>query len=53
MREVEEWIARATFSRKGRHPSLLSNLDVVLPLPATHLMYRFAVSAAAVLPLSL
>jgi hypothetical protein len=44
MCHVEEWIARAAVSRKGRHPSLLSHLDVVLPPPATCLMYRFVVS---------
>jgi hypothetical protein len=37
----------------GRHPSLLSHLDIVLPSPATRLMYRFAVSLAAAPPLSL
>jgi hypothetical protein len=52
MRQVKEWIARATFSRKCRHPLLLSHLDVVLPPPATRLMYRFAVSSTAALPLS-
>jgi hypothetical protein len=37
MRQVEEWIARVAFSRKGRHPSFLSHLDVVLrrPRPAS------------------
>jgi hypothetical protein len=53
MRQVEEWIARVTFSHKGRHPSLLSHLDVALPPPVTHLMYRFAVSLTAAPPLSL
>jgi hypothetical protein len=53
MRQVEEWIARVAFSRKGRHPSLLSHLDIVVPPLATHLMYSFAVSSAAVPPLSL
>jgi hypothetical protein len=53
MRQVEELIARVAFSRKGRHPSLLSHLDVVLPPPATRLMYRFAVSPAVAPPLSL
>jgi hypothetical protein len=53
MRQVEEWIARVAFSRKGRHPSLLNHLDVVLPPPAIHLIYRFAVSTAAAPPLSL
>jgi hypothetical protein len=53
MRQVEEWIARAAFSRKGRHPSLLSHLDDVLLPPATRLMYHFAVLSAAALPLSL
>jgi hypothetical protein len=33
MHQVEEFIARATFSRKGKHPSLLSHVDVVLPPP--------------------
>jgi hypothetical protein len=32
-------IARAAFLRQGRHPSLLSHLDVVLPPPVTRLMY--------------
>jgi hypothetical protein len=42
------------FSRKGRHPSLLSHLDdVVLPPPATRLMYPFAMLSAAAPPLSL
>jgi hypothetical protein len=40
----------AAFSGKGRHPSLLSHLDVVLPPPATRLMYPFTVSSAAPLP---
>jgi hypothetical protein len=53
MRHVKEWIARAAFSRKGRHPSLLSHLDVVLSLPATRLMYRFVVSSAEAPLLSL
>jgi hypothetical protein len=53
MHQVEEWIARAIFSHEGRHPLLLSHLDVVLPPPATRLMYRFTVSSAAALPLSL
>jgi hypothetical protein len=53
MRQVEEWIARAAFSHKGKHPSLLSHLDVVLLPPATRLMYRFAMSSAAAPPLSL
>jgi hypothetical protein len=53
MRQVEEWIALAAFSRKGRLPSLLSHLDVVLPPPATRLMYHFAVSSAVAPPLSL
>jgi hypothetical protein len=51
MRHVEEWIARATFSRKGRHSSFLSHLNIVLPSPMTRLMYRFKVSMAP--PLSL
>jgi hypothetical protein len=46
-------VAHAAFSRKGRHPSLLGHLDVVLPPPATCFMYRFMVSSAAALPLSL
>jgi hypothetical protein len=41
MHQVKEWIARAAFSRKGRHPSLLSHLDVVLSPPATHLMFQW------------
>jgi hypothetical protein len=53
MRQVEKWSARAAFSRKGRHPSLLSHLDVVLPPPATRLMYHFAVSSTAAPPFSL
>jgi hypothetical protein len=53
MCQVEEWIARVAFLRKGAHPSLLSHLDVVLPPPATRLMYRFAVSSAAAQSLSL
>jgi hypothetical protein len=53
MRQVEEWIARVAFWCKGRHPSLLSHLDVVVPPPATRLMYRFVVSSAAAPPLSL
>jgi hypothetical protein len=53
MRQVEEWIASAAFSRKARHHLLLSHLDVVLSPPATRLMYPFAVSAAAAPPLSL
>jgi hypothetical protein len=53
MHQVEEWIARAAFSSKGRHPSLLNHLDVVLPLPATRLLYRFVVPSVAALPLSL
>jgi hypothetical protein len=53
MHQVEEWIASAAFSRKDRHPLLLNHLDVVLPPPATHLMYPFAVLSAAALTLSL
>jgi hypothetical protein len=53
MCQVEEWIARAAFSRKGRHPALLSHLNVVLPPPVTRLMYRFVVSSAAAPLLSL
>jgi hypothetical protein len=53
MRQVEEWITSATFSRKGRHSTLLSHLDVVLPPPTTRLMYDFAVSSTTALPLSL
>jgi hypothetical protein len=41
------------FSRKGRHPLLLSHLDVVLPQPMTRLIYRFAVSSKLAPPLSL
>jgi hypothetical protein len=41
MHQVKEWIARAAFSRKGRHSSLLSHLDVVLSPPATHLMFQW------------
>jgi hypothetical protein len=52
MRQVDEWISRTAFSRKGRHPSLLSHLDVVLLSHATRLMYRFAVSSAVAPPLS-
>jgi hypothetical protein len=52
MRQVEEWIARAAFSLKGTHASLLNHLNVVLPLPTTRLMYRFAVSSPAAPPLS-
>jgi hypothetical protein len=44
---------RAAFSRKGRHPSLLSHLDVVLLPPATRLTYPFAVLSTAAPPLSL
>jgi hypothetical protein len=53
MHQVEEWSARAAFSRKGRHPSLLSHLDVILLPPATRLMYRFVVSSAVAPQLSL
>jgi hypothetical protein len=35
MQQFEEWIARVAFSCKGRHPTLLSHLNVVLPPPAT------------------
>jgi hypothetical protein len=49
-----QWSAHAAFLRKGRHPSLLSHLDdVVLPPPATRLMYPFAVSSTVAPPLSL
>jgi hypothetical protein len=53
MCQVEEWIASAAFSCKGRHPSLLSHLDVVLLPPVTRLMYPLVVSLAAAPPLSL
>jgi hypothetical protein len=53
MCHIEEWIAHVAFSHKGRHPSWLNHLDVVLLLPATRLLYRFVVSVAAAPPLSL
>jgi hypothetical protein len=53
MGQVEQWSARMAFSRKGRHLSLLSHLDVVLSPPMTRLMYLLAVSSAEAPPLSL
>jgi hypothetical protein len=53
MRQLEEWIPSAAFSRKGKQPSLPSHLDVVVLPPVIRLLYPFVVSSTAAPPLSL